>query len=308
MQRVQSVLIAFVIGCVWQTTQAGSVSIPDPPAEKPWLSDQAGVLDHSARNRIKQLQQRAFDEHGVAVFIVTFERKAHFGAAQLNYQQLAQRWLRKWQPAFHDNDRPGGRDLILLLGVKDRYAWMQTGHSWNHQTWSPHIQALMDRRVLPAFSDEQFADGIEIAAQAMLNMAKAGPYGTPANPISAPRSGINLIDLEFWLSSPVPMAGKVILIVAGLGLVLLALGSDRHGQRWLLAGVYVMLLSLLFWPVLALTVLWALHRFFPNQRRPRGWGGHQLFGGAGSAGGSGGGAGGGNGGSGGGGAGGGGDF
>lgn len=266
-----------------------AVNIPAPPGEKPWLLDQADLLSFADRDRVMQLQERAWQEHGVAVFVVTFERKAHLGAAQLNYQQLARQWLRTWQPAFHGNNRPGGRDLILLVGEKDRYAWMQTGQSWSHQTWSPHVQQLMDAQILPLFSDERYGAGMIAAAEAMLDMAAAGPHGKPPNLYYQRGPGIewNWLDSELWLSSPLPTIGQVVLAVAGFALAFLALGAKekQHGMRWLLAGVYVVLLALLFWPVLALTVLWVLSRLFPNQRR-RGWGGHQLLPGVGGFGGS----------------------
>lgn len=248
------------------STASWADGIPAPLASDDFLLDQAGLIVPSQETHLRALQQTA-DQYGAPLVVVTIARASAFGERSVD--ALATRWFNTWDI--------GTRGILLLVSVEDRRARIELGSEWGHD-WDAHAKWIMDDKVVSRFKSGNFSGGILDGAEALLEMAKAGPQGQiPGSLIERKLRPVS----KYSLLDPPLMLG---LAALGVALILYGAFSKTH-SRGLFIGVGVALVLVAFVTWIAVGAFVVLF----GRRRRSSWFGTDSWGGGGGGGSSGGG-------------------
>ncbi|WP_018936259.1 YgcG family protein [Thioalkalivibrio sp. ALJ24] len=245
---------------------ASAVEIPDPPEQQPFLDDRAELLSASGREAVEDLQERALRRHGTHIAVVTVESMAHYEARDsLGIEGFTRLWLAIWRPALHPDRRTEGRDMLLMVSRDDRKAWVQADRAWNDDLWSPHLQQIMDVRVLPEFARGAFETGLRAGLEELIATAAIGPEGEPPRAVGVWHERLHVSP---WVTTPFALGTVLWFVVPGVLCLLLAALLPRNRAALSKIGAGLIVVGALFWVALALLAAWGVYRYMPPPAAP----------------------------------------
>ena len=167
--------------------------IPPVPAEDGmgfFIHDYANLIDEVATQRIKEAQQKAFEEHDTPIIVVTIASMARYDHDG-DIESLATEWFNQWRIGTQDRPDGSNRGMLVLVSVGDRKARIELGGDWGRD-WDAYSQRVMDRDIIPYFKQQQYGRGIANGVESLALMAAAGPDGaTPQLQVREPPEPAN---------------------------------------------------------------------------------------------------------------------
>lgn len=137
--------------------------LPAPVSDR--INDFADLLPPDAQARVAQLLQSGRDETGVHVVVVTMDKMADNGGVGEPISEYAKRLFNQW--AIGDASRNDG--ILILVAVTDREMRIALGSGYP-VIWDNAAQRVIDRYMLPEFSQDRYADGIEAGVAATYDL------------------------------------------------------------------------------------------------------------------------------------------
>jgi len=176
-------LIRTLLLLVFLPVAAMAQGLPQPLSDT--VSDFAGVLSPDEETRLNATLQKARDETGVHISVVTMERKASYGGSGQNIEIYAKKLFNAW--GIGDKKRNDG--ILILVAKGDHEMRIALGTRFD-AVYDGLAQRVIDRDMLPAFRDNRYADGIEAGAQAVIDrLARPFAIHNPP-PIERDHSGL----------------------------------------------------------------------------------------------------------------------
>ncbi len=136
--------------------------LPKPSSDT--VSDFAGLLSSAEEARLTTTLQKARDETGVHIVVVTMDRKASYGGSGQSIETYAKNLFNAW--GIGDKNRNDG--ILILVAKGDREMRIALGTGFD-AVYDGLAQRVIDRDMLPAFRDNRYAEGIQAGAQAVID-------------------------------------------------------------------------------------------------------------------------------------------
>lgn len=231
---------------------ARAQNFPPPPANKGFISDFARTITPDAASEIARVQAAVFVDHDVPIVVVTIRKMADYGVTDWSIEKFAARWFDQWQ--IGKRTEAGvlrNRGVLVLVSVGDRKARIELGKDWG-RSWDGVANAILEERMIPAFRDGSFSQGIVDGVKALGAMAVEDPSSPPkaeAEGVPAPVSGAK--------PQTSPFGPRAVFWMVGLGFLFLiaAVFSPGHRKPLLVAGIVLIALPLFFWLLLIILAL-----------------------------------------------------
>ncbi len=209
----------------WAQTIAQVVHPKQAGGANNWVSDGARVLDAATERRLNALLGRLEKQTRAEMTVVTIRRAE--GAA--SPKQFATRLFNRWGVGKRGADN----GVLVLLVMDARRIEVETGRAMERVLPADHIQAILQKRVIPRFKEDDYGGGVLAGVQALAQtVSRPAPQ---AGTVRAPRAVPSAPDHDF-AAHPAPVAepdgrGIPVALVAGGGaaLVLLPFGA---GALW----------------------------------------------------------------------------
>ena len=150
-----------------------------------FIHDYANLIDETATQRIKEAQEKAFNEHDTPIIVVTIASMSRYNHNG-NIESLATEWFNQWRIGTEDRPDGSNRGVLVLVSVGDRKARIELGGDWG-RNWDAYCQRVMDRDIIPFFKQQDYGRGIANGVESLALMAAAGPNGaTPQLQVREP--------------------------------------------------------------------------------------------------------------------------
>ena len=256
--RMRSLLccITFSVMCVFNATSASALEISlDPPGEREFVRDLAGMLAPEAKEHIRKLCDRLLTDKATPIIVVTIESMAKHGADDVRIETFATLLFDQWQIG---HAKLGGQDwntgILLLVSRDDRKARIELGGGWGRRE-DALCRQIMDEQIIFYFKQGQFSPGIVAGVEALDKMARKLELPTRPRP--------------WW---------HYAMIAGGIGLAIFTIVSlvrrGSSGWAWLLWGVVFAIVGTI------------LYQMMTNRGRGGGFGGGSFGGGSSGGGGA----------------------
>lgn len=155
---------------------AAPVAAQDFPApEDPYVNDLAQVLTPEAERNLRDRLRVARNETGVHVTLLTLQSRAPY-APGLTLETFATALFNDW--GIGDAERDDG--ILLMLSLQEREVRIELGRGFGSQ-WDSVTDAIMQKSLLPAFREGEYARGLEDGAARLVDEV-ARPFATGAAP------------------------------------------------------------------------------------------------------------------------------
>lgn len=145
----------------------------EPPGEREFVSDTAGLLDEASVTRIREVCDKLLTDKATPIIVVTIESMAqHGGGRNMPIETYAALLFNQWQIGHAKLEGQDWNTGILLLVSKgDRRARIELGAGWGRSE-NQICQLIMDDHIIPQFKQADFAGGIVAGVEALDKMAR----------------------------------------------------------------------------------------------------------------------------------------
>lgn len=196
--RSAAIILLFAAAAAW--------ALEVPPSPDQWVTDHAGILDPSARERLNT-KLREFEQRTGAQFIVYTLPSLEGGSIEDFSIRAAQTW-RVGREKF-DNG------LILFVFPQDRQMRIEVGYGLEGTVTDAISSRVIRQDLAPAFERGDFAGGIELATDRLIALIERGEEPVPVRGRGTP------VRIPFWVFLLIPFF--VIFVLGPL--------SSRRGAR-----------------------------------------------------------------------------
>ena len=138
----------------------------DPPPERSFVLDLAGLLNPDDARRARQICDRLLAERATPIVVVTVKRLSSHGPA-LPIEIFAHLLFDQWKVG-HQELNTG---ILLLVSRGDRRARIQLGAGWRRQQ-DATCRRIMDGHIIPHFKRDHYSAGILAGVTALDQMAR----------------------------------------------------------------------------------------------------------------------------------------
>jgi uncharacterized protein len=228
---------------------AAWAAIPPVPSGGDFLNDYAEIIDADTERRIGEFQERAFEDHGTPIVVVTVFSMAEYGFPNATIEEFAMEWFNAWGIGSEDQNT----GVLLLVSVDDRKARIELGADWGRK-WDDHCKSIMDGEIIPRFKAGDYPAGILDGAEALYEMATLGPEGTiPAAPLMQRlKEGPPLSPM-----SPIPALSAYLLIGIAVICIIAAIFVPGLRKTLLIIAAICIGVSLFLWVILIIFGIYA---------------------------------------------------
>lgn len=167
-------------------------TFPDRPGQREFVADLADLLPDAAEARLRKQLDALLTDQAIPIIVVTIDSLSTYDAADLSIEAYARLLFDHWgigHPRVRVKGDGVGREataswnhgILLLVSVGDRKARIELGADWKPAD-ARTAQRVMDRRIIPAFKVERFADGIESGVAGLEALARGEQPPIPPRP------------------------------------------------------------------------------------------------------------------------------
>jgi uncharacterized protein len=201
---------------------ASAINFPSKPANSDFYVDEANTISPADRATINQIISKLWQEHHVAMMVVTIPSLAAEQATDTTVDGYGRALFDFWGLGSQKDNN----GILLLVSLGDRHARIELGQSWGTK-YNSQADEIMQNVMIPEFKQKQFSTGIVKGVQSLADLA-SGIYVTPpanANASTNPNA------------APMTTLQKLMTVVVGCllaGLVISLFMSGRTGWGWAL--------------------------------------------------------------------------
>lgn len=209
--------------CLLSGYAFAAVSFPKPEG---WVTDRAGLLDASTRDRLERLLTEVERKSGVEIAVVTLPT---LGGGSV--EEVALGLLQAWGIGKRGKDE----GLLLLVARKERKIRIEVGYGLEGTIPDGLAGEILRETITPRFRQGRFAEGIEAGVRQIVEtiarqkqLALATPRAAPFRPTVK-----NLgIDERRLLSRATIIFLLLLFGLIGFAIVNERLLRSRRGPRW----------------------------------------------------------------------------
>lgn len=177
------ICIATVIAACWISPLQAQQFDLQPPGDREFISDHAGLLDEESATRIRTLCDALLTDKATPIIVVTIDSMAQHGGGDMPIETFAALLFNQWQIGHAKlNGQDWNTGILLLVSNGDRRARIELGAGWG-RTENATCQKIMDDYIIPQFRQGKFSAGIVSGVEALDKMARK--LELPSRPRSA---------------------------------------------------------------------------------------------------------------------------
>lgn len=203
----------------------------EPPGDREFVRDLAGMLDEKTTKQIKELCDKLLTDKATPIIVVTIDSMAKYGGADMRIETFATILFNQWQIGHAKiGDEDWNTGILLLVSKDDRKSRIELGAGWGHRE-DKLCQQIMDDYIITNFKQGKFDAGILAGVEALDKMARK--LELPTKPVSP------------W---------TYVIIAVAIGLVIFTVVSlirrGSSGWAWLMWGVVFAVIGTLLYQML----------------------------------------------------------
>src|SRR5574337_1667407 len=217
-------LYGVLVLCLFSGSASAGISIPTPVG---WVSDYAGLLDASTKNRLEQLLKEVNQEAGVEIAVVTIPT---LGGQSV--EEAAVELFAAWGIGKKGKDE----GVLLLVAPKERKIRIEVGYGLEGTIPDGLAGEIIRDTITPRFREGRFAEGVEAGITRIIEtIARHKQIQIPSSQSPYPQATATAQDSRRWrLSSQATPVLLFLLLLIGLIAISMA-GErsfrDRRGPR-----------------------------------------------------------------------------
>lgn len=203
----------------------------DPPGDREFVRDLAGMLDENTTKQIKELCDKLLTDKATPIIVVTIDSMAKHGGADMRIETFATILFNQWQIGHAKlGDQDWNTGILLLVSKEDHKARIELGAGWGHRE-DQLCRQIMDDYIIANFKQGKFSEGILAGVEALDKMARK--LELPTKPVSP------------W---------TYVIIAIAVGLVIFTVVSlirrGSSGWAWLMWGVIFAVIGTILYQML----------------------------------------------------------
>ncbi|QDS89931.1 hypothetical protein EC9_41330 [Rosistilla ulvae] len=143
-----------------------------PPGEREFVRDLAGMLNPGAKEKIQELCDSLLTDKATPIIVITIESMAQYGGERLRIETFATLLFDQWgigQATLGDQEWNTG--ILLLVSRDDRKARIELGGGWGRRE-DALCRQIMDDYIVAEFKQGRFSEGIVAGVEALDTMAR----------------------------------------------------------------------------------------------------------------------------------------
>lgn len=212
-------LYCALVLCLFSMSASAGISLPTPVG---WVSDRAGLLDISTKNRLEQFLTEVNRQGGVEIAVVTLST---LGGQSV--EEVAAELFAAWGVGKKGKDE----GVLLLVAQKERKLRIEVGYGLEGTIPDGLAGEIIRDTITPRFRQGRFAEGIEAGvAQIVETIARHKQIQIPAPESPHLRTTAPEQDTRRWRlsSQATPVLLFLFLLV---GLIAISMASERSLNR-----------------------------------------------------------------------------
>lgn len=173
-------MIAF---CMMATSSAPAIEIRlEPPGEREFIRDLAGMLEPNAKEHIRELCDRLLTDKATPIIVITIESMAQYGGDGMRIETFATLLFDQWGIGHATlGDQEWNTGILLLVSRDDRKARIELGGGWGRRE-DALCRQIMDEHIVSEFKQGRFSEGIVAGVEALDKMARKLELPTKPRP------------------------------------------------------------------------------------------------------------------------------
>lgn len=210
----------------------------DPPAQREFVRDLAGLLAEADKAEIRRHCERTLNEKAIPIVVVTIKSMAdHYGAG-MTIETFATTLYNQWGVGHTKlHGQPWNKGILLLVSTGDRKARIELGAGWA-AGYDATCQSIVDNQIIPRFKQSDFAGGIKAGVQVLADVARGEELPKPPFPWQAVVLIVGFFALMVWTGISLYRSGRggwawvfwgIVFTVLGFMLMALLSGRSRGG-------------------------------------------------------------------------------
>lgn len=156
--------------------RAEAYEFPERPAERGFISDNAGLIGENDDATIRGLADMLLTEQAVPIIVVTISSLAAYDAHE-GIESYAANLFDSWGIGMAG----WNYGILLLVSVQDRKARIELGAGWEHRK-DGETDQIMDTLIVPAFKRGDYSGGIVAGVRGLDAMARELTIPSPPKP------------------------------------------------------------------------------------------------------------------------------
>ena len=169
-----------------------------PPGEREFVRDLAGMLDPGAKEQIQELCDSLLTDKATPIIVITIESMAQYGGEGLRIETFATLLFDQWgigQATLGDQEWNTG--ILLLVSRNDRKARIELGGGWGRRE-DALCRQIMDDYIVSEFKQGRFSEGIVAGVEALDTMARKLQLPTRPRPWWHYALGVGFVGLAIF--------------------------------------------------------------------------------------------------------------
>ena len=165
------------------TTSASAVEIDlEPPGDREFIRDLAGLLDPGAQERIRKVCDSLLTDKATPIIVITIESMAKYGGEGMRIETFATLLFDQWGIGHATlGKQEWDTGILLLVSRDDRKARIELGGGWGRRE-DALCRQIMDQQIIFYFKQGQFSGGIVAGVEALDKMGRKLELPTRSRP------------------------------------------------------------------------------------------------------------------------------
>ncbi len=172
---IRSMFCGVVISVFWLLFPALASALEirlDPPGDREFVRDLAGMLDADATDHIRKLCDGLLSDKATPIIVVTIDSMAKHGGEGMRIETFATLLFNQWQIGHEKlGEQDWNTGILLLVSKEDRKARIELGGGWGRRE-DALCRQIMDEQIIFHFKQGQFSAGIVAGVDALDKMAR----------------------------------------------------------------------------------------------------------------------------------------
>jgi len=154
----------------------------NPPGDREFVRDLAGMLDPSSIEHIRQVSDRLLSERATPIIVITIESMAKYGGEGMRIETFATLLFNQWEIGQATlAGQQWNTGILLLVSRDDRKARIELGGGWGRRE-DEQCRQIMNNHIIPQFKEGLYSRGIVAGVDALDKMARKLEIPQPAVP------------------------------------------------------------------------------------------------------------------------------
>lgn len=144
----------------------------DPPGDREFIRDLAGMLDPSAEEDIRELCDSLLTDKATPIIVITIESMAQYDGGGMRIETFATLLFDQWGIGHATlGDQGWNTGILLLVSRNDRKARIELGGGWGRRE-DALCQQIMDEYIVSEFKRGRYSEGIVAGVEALDKMGR----------------------------------------------------------------------------------------------------------------------------------------